>query len=157
MKKGIKILAFIAAGIVGLSVMAVLLCLVFRVPLMELLYGSGQYAFVLPAGSAVTLVAQLGVTVWLCICAGDRRFGTVWEVVCAAILGIGIPLVSRVLSWLQNLLTARLGAEAVMALSYTTQLWSLATGLISAASAIALFVCGMSFVYKRMSENARIS
>jgi Na+-driven multidrug efflux pump len=79
MKRLIKNLTFISLGIIGASVMAVLLCCVFRVPLMELFFHRGQeLPAVIPVANAVTLVGQLGAMIWLCICVGNRRFG-IWS------------------------------------------------------------------------------
>lgn len=154
MNKGIKLLSFIALGIVLLSVAAVLLCSVFSRPLQDAIFGyvpgvSGT----IPAGIAVSLVAQLGVTVWLCVCAGSRRFGVVWDMICAALIGVVIPMLNRLLTFVQSMLLSKIGTEAVLSLSQVSRLWSYATGLLSVAAALSLFVCGMSLVWKRLNQH----
>lgn len=151
MNKGIKLLSFIALGIVLLSVAAVLLCSVFSRPLQDAIFGYVPgVRGTIPAGMAVALVAQLGVTVWLCVCAGSRRFGFVWDVICAALIGVVIPLLNRLLTFVQSMLLSKMGTEAVVSLSQVSRLWSYATGLLSVATALSLFVCGMSLVWKRL-------
>ena len=151
MKKLLKILTFISLGILGTSVMAVLLCYVYRVPLMQLFFHTGmELPAVVPAAGAVTLVGQLGAMIWLCFCVGERRFGLWAELLAAGWLGVVLPGIARVLSWVQSVVLSRgLGLDYLSAYSYMNTLWSYATILNGVAVALALVVCGLSMAYKR--------
>ena len=157
MKKLLKILSCISLGIVGASVMAGLLCYVYRVPLMELFFHTGrELPVVVPVANAVSLVGQLGALIWLCVCIGDRRFG-IW----AELLGAGwlvvLPGLCRLLSGVESLTAGRaLGSEYMMASSYMNILWSYATIFNSVAVSVALVVCGCSMASK-VIDKKRIS
>lgn len=150
MKKLLKILSFISLGIVGTSVMAVLLCYVYRVPLMELFFNTGrELPVVVPAANAVLLVGQLGALVWLCVCIGDRRFGIWAELLGAGWLGLLLPGLCRLLGWVESLTAGRaLGMEYMMASNYMNILWSYATIFNAVAVSMALVVCGCSIASK---------
>lgn len=157
MKRLIKNLTFISLGIIGASVMAVLLCCVFRVPLMELFFNRGQeLPAVIPVANAVTLVGQLGAMIWLCICVGNRRFGIWSELLAVGWLAVVLPAISRMLAYGQNLLLGQnLGTEYMLAASYMSNLWSYATLFNGVAVAMALVVCGLSMADKYFVVNDR--
>lgn len=151
MKKLLKILSFISLGIIGVSAMAVLLCYVFRVPLLELFFHHGRdLPVVIPVANAVSLLGQLGAMIWLCICVGERRFGIWAELLAAAWLGAVLPGICRVLAYVQNLLVGRtMGHDYLIAQSCMNSLWSYATIFNGIAGALALVVCGLSMAEKR--------
>ena len=64
-----------------------------------------------------------------------------------------IPMLNRVLTFVQSMLLSKIGTEAVLSLSQVSRLWSYATGLLSVAAALSLFVCGMSLVWKRLNQH----
>ena len=154
MKKLLKILTFVATGIVGASVMAVLLCYVCRGPLMELFFRNGmELPLAIPVANAVTLVGQLGGLLWLCICIGDRRFGIWAELLAVGWLGALLPGLAQLLSWLQSVLVSRgLGTQHMLAYSYMTTLWSYATIFNGVAVTLALVICGWSMASKWMKQ-----
>ena len=150
MKKLLKILSFISLGIVGASVMAVLLCYVYRVPLMELFFHTGrELPVVVPVANAVSLIGQLGALIWLCVCVGDRRFGVWAELLGAGWVAVLLPGLCRLLSWCESLTAGRaLGSEYMVASSYMNILWSYATIFNSVAVSVALVACGCSMASK---------
>lgn len=154
MKKLLKTLSFISLVIIGLSTMAVMLCYVFRVPLMELFFHRGrELPSVIPVANAVSLLGQLGAMIWLCICVGNRRFGIWAELLATGWLGAVLPGICRVLSYVQTLLLGRnLGTDYMIAQSYMNSLWSYATIFNGVAVALALMVCGLSMAQKRLSS-----
>lgn len=152
MKKLLKTMSFISFGVIGLSGMAVLLCYVFRVPLMQLFFHNGaELPTVIPVANAVSLVGQLGAMIWLCVCVGDRRFGIWSELLAAGWLGAVLPGICRILSYVQSLLWTRsMGSDYMIGMSYMSSLWSYATVFNSVAVALALVVCGLSMAQKRI-------
>ena len=67
-------------------------------------------------------------------------------------LAVLLPGFCRLVDWLELFAVGRaLGAEYMMASSYTGVLWSYATIFNSVAVSLALVACGMSMVYKRLS------
>lgn len=154
MKKLLKILSFISLGVIGMSCMAVMLCYVFRVPLMQLVFHRGaELPVVIPVANAVLLVGQLGAMIWLCVCVGDRRFGIWSELLAAGWLGVVLPGICRLLSYVQSLLLTRsMGSDYMIGMSYMSSLWSYATIFNSVAVALALVVCGFSMAQKRIAS-----
>ena len=158
MKKLLKIVPFASLGIVASSVLAVLLCYVFRVPLLELVYHIGRETpVVIPVGNAVSLVGQLGAMIWLCVCIGNRRFGIWAELLAVVWLSVVLPVIGRIMDVLQSMMMNRLlGAEYVAANSYMNLLWSYATIFNGVAVAAILVACGFSMADKRIAQNDRL-
>ena len=150
MKKLLKILPLVSLGIVGASVMAVLLCCVYSKPLMELFFHRGEeLPTVIPVADAVLLSGQLGAMIWLCICVGNHHFGIWSELLTAGSLGAVLPGLYQMLSYIQSALVGQnMGADYVIAKSYMTNLWNYATALNGVAVSMALLVCGMSIASK---------
>jgi len=158
MKKLIKVLSFISLGLMILSCFLVILCTVFRRPLTELFlsYGADDLKLVIPAGTAVSMVLQLGCALWLSIFASDHRFGIWAEILPAAGLALVAPLLNRVLSAVQSRVIVRMFGYLFMnSLSMISALWSYATIFTGFAVSLALVVCGMSIAYKRLFVNDR--
>jgi hypothetical protein len=155
MKKLMKILPFISLGVVATSVLAVMLCYMYRRPLMELFFNTGmELPVVVPVANAVSLVGQLGAMIWLCICVGNRGFGIWAELLGVGWLAVVLPGLCRFLSWVETVTVGRaLGSEYLMAGSHMNILWSYATIFNGVAVSIALVVCGMSMVSKQLSKN----
>lgn len=157
MKRFLKTISIISLCVIGLSCLAVLLCYVCRVPLMELFFHMGtELPVVVPVANAVALVGQLGALIWLCVCIGDRRFGVWAELLTVGWLAVLLPGFCRLLDWLESFTVGRaFGAEYMMASSYMGVLWSYATIFNSVAVSLALVACGMSMVCKRLPERDR--
>lgn len=151
MRKLMKILSFAASGIIGISAMAVVLCWVFRVPLMELLFHRGEeLPAVLPVADAISLAGQMGAMIWLCICMCNRRFGIWAELLTVGWLGAVLPGACQVSAYLQNVLLGRaMGTEYLIACSSMSNLWSYATVFNGVAVSMALVICGLSMADKK--------
>ena len=156
MKKLMKILTFISLGIVATSVLAVMLCYVYRGPLMKLFFQAGmELPTVIPVSNAVVLTGQLGAMIWLCICIGDRRFGIWAELLAAGWLAVVLPVISRLLSYLQVMAGRALGTDYLLAQNYMSNLWSYATIFNGVAVALALVVCGASMAERHILKRGR--
>ena len=151
MKKLLKILSGISFGTIAVSMMAVMLCYVFRGPLVELFFHRGtELPAVVPASDLVLLVGQLGGMIWLCIFVGDQRFGIWSELLAVGWLGVVLPGICWAVTYVQTALLGRaMGAEYLLAHSYMSGLWSYATMFNGVAVALALVTCGLSMAGKR--------
>ena len=156
MKKLMKILTFISLGIVATSVLAVMLCYVYRVPLMELFFGNSmELPTVIPVSNAVVLTGQLGAMIWLCVCIGDSRFGIWSELLAAGWLAVVLPGISRLISYVQVMAGRALGTDYLLAQNYMSNLWSYATIFNGVAVALVLVVCGASMAERHILKRGR--
>lgn len=156
MKKLMKILTFISLGIVSTSLLAVMLCYVYRVPLMELFVGNSmELPTVIPVSNAVVLTGQLGAMIWLCICIGDSRFGIWSELLATGWLAVVLPGISRLLSYVQVMAGRALGTDYLLAQNYMSNLWSYATIFNGVAVALVLVVCGASMAERHILKRGR--
>jgi hypothetical protein len=156
MKKLMKILTVISLGVVATSVLAVMLCYVFRVPLLELVFNTGsELPVVVPVANAVLLVGQLGAMIWLCVCIGDRRFGIWAELLAVGWLAVVLPGISRLLSYVQVMAGRALGTDYLLAQNYMSNLWSYATIFNGVAVALVLVVCGASMAERHILKRGR--
>lgn len=157
MKKVLKILPIISLVTVILHIQLMLLCLLFRGPLAEWLYGYGkdELPLVIPVSSVLQVFGQLAAMVWLFYCIGNRKFGIWAELLGAGWLSVVLPLLINVISMFESRFLGRIGYEHLAARNALLTLWSYAGQLCGYAVPVALIACGMSMAYKYFVKNDR--
>ena len=153
MKKAIRILSVIAAGIMVLTAVLFLAAVLLQGVLGSMIFGypeSVRDYFAFPAGQTVYILGITAVTVLLATTGGAERVGMWVEILSAALIGIVLPLIQSVLSVAQNVMLGVQGGLAVAANAMVSNFCSYATFLMPVATTLAMLAAGMSNCYKRM-------
>ena len=153
MKKAIRILSIIAAAIMVLTAVLFLAAVLLQGVLGPMLYHYPETIrefFEFPAGQAVYILGVTAVTILLATTGGMEKIGIWVELLCAALIGVVLPLIQSVLSVAQHVMLGMQGNLAMVANSMVNSLCSYATFLMPVATTLALLAAGMSICYKRM-------
>ena len=156
MQKFIRIMAIVAAVLVGLY----LLLLVGTIPFQRMI-ASGVYGYPddvvgalpqFPLLPFLFCLLRLGCMILLVVCCGNKKGGIWLEVIVFALLAVVLPALSNLLSPVYNLWIGRMGHTHAAAQSIVNTIANFCAIPGSLGQAIGYAVCGMSIVFKRMSK-----
>ena len=157
MQKFIRILAIAAAVLVALSFLLILI----SIPLQRFIAGTLlQYPDsmlsimpIFPLDSFVSCFLLLGCMILLVVCCGNKK-GSIWlEILVLAAIVLVLPMLSTLLSYVQNIIIARVRGEAFIAAnSIASRIWAYCMYPGNLGRSIALVAIGMSIAFKRMNK-----
>ena len=152
MKKTIQTLSTISLAIAAFSMLrAVGFLTVLWEPLCSR-FGYPESAIdlgpVLPLGVTASMVGGLAVCLIVFFSVQSPRV-FVGEIISAALVSVIVPVLSRILTYMQSLwLNHFQGSDMIIALSLTSNMVNYAHGIMNVATALCLVVCGMSISEK---------
>ena len=157
MQKLIRIMAIVAAVLVGFSLLLLLGTIPFQRTVGSNLLGypdamtEGLPQF--PLMAFLFTFLQLGCMILLIVCCGNKKGGIWLEVIVFISLAVLLPLLSQVLEPMYNVYVGRMRGETYLAAkSVVNSICVYCRMPGSLGIAIGYGVCGMSIVFKRMSK-----
>ena len=156
MQKFIRIVAIIAAVFVGLSFLLLLVSIPFQQILATRLFGypadMAYYLPIFPVGQFIQCLLLLVCTILLAICAGKK--GVILPEILSLIGMICIAPIfgDFLLTMLTTYLSYTKGDIYVAANAIATSIGTYCMWPANLGNSLALVVCGMSIVFKRMSK-----
>ena len=157
MQKLIRIMAIVAAVLVGFSLLLLLVTIPFQRTVGSNLLGypdamtEGLPQF--PLMAFLFTFLQLGCMILLIVCCGNKKGGIWLEVIVFISLAVLLPLLSQVLEPMYNVYVGRMRGETYLAAkSVVNSICVYCRMPGSLGIAIGYGVCGMSIVFKRMSK-----
>lgn len=157
MQKFIRIMAIVAAILVGLSLLLLLVSIPFQRTIGSNLLGypdamtDGLPQF--PLMAFLFTFLQLGCMILLIVCCGNKKGGIWLEVIAFITLAVILPALSQVLEPIYNVFVGRMRGETYLAAKSVVNsicVFCRMPGTLGVA--IGYGVCGMSIVFKRMSK-----
>ena len=157
MQKFIRIVAIIAAVLVGLS----FLLLLVSTPFQRMIAGKvftysdelvGRMP-IFPLPSFVNCFMLLGCTIILVVCAGNKKGGIWLELVVFFCIALVLPFLNNILASGYYVWMGQIRGDmhvAAISIVNTISSWCMWPGNLG--NSLALVVCGMSIVFKRMSK-----
>ena len=158
MQKFMRIMAIVAVALAALSLTLLLLTIPLQQWIGEALNYPEESLAALPMLPVLPFVFTLLRTACmalLLVCCGRKKGGVWLEIAVFACLTVVIPSISQfVTPMYSQLLVNMRGSAFVAANSVVNQIANMCQTPLSYGQAIAYAVCGMSFVFKRMSGKA---
>ena len=156
MKKTVRILSLAAVIILGLSLLALLVCIFAQVPLVSSAYGMDKATvkenFAFPLGAFFGTLDYCIVAVLLLITAEKGSKGIWAELLCIGLIVLVCPVITSVLSKAQMILLSRVrGANAQGVYSMVSSICTTSQSLRGVAVGSCLVSCGMRIAMKRQN------
>ena len=156
MKKTVRILSLAAVIVLGLSLLALLVCIFAQVPLVSAFYGMDKAAvkeyFAFPLGTFFGTLDYCIVAVLLLITAEKGSKGIWAELLCIGLIILVCPVITSVLNTAQmNLLSRVRGVEALNIHSIVSSICTTSQSLRGVAVGSCLVSCGMRIAMKRQN------
>lgn len=157
MQKFIRVTAIIAAVLIALSFLLLLISIPFQRMIGAKLFGiSDDVVDVLPQfplASFVNCFMLLGCAVLLIVCCGNKKGGIWLELILLAAVALVLPAINFLLSYVVTVAFGQFrGYAYIAANTVTNQIASYCMWPGNLGRSLALVVCGMSIVFKRMSK-----
>lgn len=157
MQKFIRIMAIVAAALVGLSLLLLLVTIPFQRMIASNVFGyPDDIVGTLPQFPMMAFLftfLRLGCMILLIICCSNKKGGIWLEVIAFILLAVVLPALSRFLSPMYSVFVNRMqGSAYVAANSVVNNIANYCSMLGGLGHSIAYGVCGMSLVYKRMNK-----
>lgn len=155
MQKFIRLAAIVAAALVALSLLLLIVMIPFQPLLVRLVTGSASMVEGLPFIPFTAILycfARLCCILPLAFAPNKKRW-IILDIAVFLLLMVGLPFVSTFLSTLETTLFYQYNsAHAIAARNYVSSLSSIVSIPASLGHALAYAVCGMRFVFARMSK-----
>ncbi len=161
MKKTARAIAIIATGILALSSIALLLCIIFQRPLLDTLYGYDYWqsweTLYVPVHYLVQMCLLVSISGVLCFTVCSKKLGSWAEILGTLLITIVVPMLTNVI-WTIQMQLFSYGVDSV-SMSYYSMVYSLcsrALTFVDFATMLLVLACGMSIAYKHLTRKAGV-
>ena len=159
MKKVTRIMMIAAVAVAGLSAIVFLISLLFQRYFIEALGGGvDSFYFMVPVGYMISCFGGFGLALGMLFVVCNDRVSLKVDAICAGLLAIGVPFLSKTASYAQSYLTNRY--MAMDGMLYYSQLLSVTSTTLSfmgIVTALTLIASGMSIAVKYLTGKSDFS
>ena len=156
MQKTIRVLAIIAAVLVGISLFLLVASMPFQRAISTQIYRyPADMAAELPLFPLipfVTCLLEAGCVALLIICCGNKNGGIWLEILVVAVLAIVLPAINNVATQVYATVLGRFGSEKIVANSIVSVISSYCRFPADWGLVLAYITCGMSIAFKVISK-----
>ena len=154
MKKTVRMISLASMIVLGISLLALLICIFAQVPLGTAIYGMDKAEikenFAFPVGTFFGTLDYCIIALVLLLTAGKENKGILVELLCIGLIILACPAITSILNTVQTRMVGMLrGSEAMGVYSLVSSMCTVTQSLRGVAIGGCLVSCGMRIAMKR--------